>query len=557
MPLWLLCLFAVLPIGGVALLVVGWRIPAKRALPLAYFLTVAIALFVWEVQLPVVFAATAQGVLLATSLLYIVFGALLLLATLTSSGAVASIRRQFLRLTPDRRVQAIIIGWLFGGFIEGASGFGTPAAVAAPLLLALGFPAMAAVTVGLLIQSTPVSFGAVGTPILVGVAGGLDAPAVTAYLEAVSTSPAEYVRQIGVWVAGIHAAIGTFVPLVLCAILTRFFGERRSFREGLEAWPFALFAAFSFTVPSFLCAYLLGPEFPSLLGAATGLIIVITAAGRGWFLPRKPWDFGPRESWPSDWTGKVEPGTDKESGMATGRAWAPYAIVAALLLLSRLPSLGLQQFLAGFEVGFTDLFGTGISQQIQPFYLPGFMFLVTCALTYPLQRMRRRQIVDSWKMAGRQLGGAAVALLFALPLVRVFIESGGRANNSGLESMPLILAEGAATMVGDLWPLCAPWIGALGAFVAGSNTISNLMFSLFQFSTALRIGVPPEIIVAVQAVGGAAGNMVTLHNVVAASATVGLLGKEGQLIRLTFFPMAGYCLLAGVIALVAVGLAGA
>ncbi len=164
-----LCLLALAPILTVAVLWVGFRWPAKRAMPLAYGITLLLALTVWQVKPLVALAASIQGLILAASLLYIVFGALLLLATLTLSGAVSAIRAAFTRVSPDRRVQAIVIGWLFGSFIEGASGFGTPAAVAAPLLLALGFPAMAAVMVGLIIQSTAVSFGAVGTPILVGV----------------------------------------------------------------------------------------------------------------------------------------------------------------------------------------------------------------------------------------------------------------------------------------------------------------------------------------------------------------------------------------------------
>ncbi len=144
----------------------------------------------------------------------------------------------------------------------------------------------------------------------------------------------------------------------------------------------------------------------------------------------------------------------------------------------------------------------------------------------------------------------AVALLFALPLVRVFINSGADFNASGLSSMPLTLAEGASAITGAGWPIAAPWIGALGAFVAGSNTVSNLTFSLFQFSTAEQIGATPETVVATQAVGGAAGNMITIHNVVAASATVGLLGREGDLIRKTIIPTIYYCLAAGAISFV-------
>jgi lactate permease len=515
-------------------------------MPVAYALTLILALAVWKVRISILAAATIQGVILAISLLYIVFGALLLLATLTKSGAVKSIRQVFIRISPDRRVQAIIIGWLFGSFIEGAAGFGTPAAVAAPLLLTLGFPAMAAVTVGLIIQSTCVSFGAVGTPILIGVAGGLDSPTVSSYLSTLQISADQYLHQIAIWVALIHAIVGTLIPLFLCGILTRFFGEERSVMEGLRAWRYALFASFSFTVPYFLFAYFLGPEFPSLLGSAIGMAIVIPMTKKGWFVPRSTWDFGTNgEKEASAIRTEIHESEESGQEMSTWRAWSPYALVAALLLCSRLPALGLKPILANLKWGPTDIFGTGIGQQIAPFYLPGFMFIVACFITYFLQRMNLKQVKESWAIAGRQLGGAAVALLFALPMVRVFIESGIQHNASGLESMPLTLAGGVATVAGGSWPFFAPWIGALGAFVAGSNTISNLMFSLFQFSTAQQVSAHPAVVVAAQAVGGAAGNMITVHNVVAASATVGLLGREGDLIRKTVVPMTYYCLFAG------------
>lgn len=544
--IFLLCLLALAPLVTVGVLLVGLRMPAKRAMPIAYLVTLILAFLVWKVRFPILLAASIQGVLLAVSLLYIVFGALLLLATLMKSGAVASIRQLFMRISPDRRVQAIIIGWLFGSFIEGAAGFGTPAAVAAPLLLALGFPAMAAVTVGLIIQSTPVSFGAVGTPILIGVAGGLDSPTVSSYLAGLNLSFNQYLHQIAIWVAMIHAIVGTVIPLFLCALLTRFFGEEKSVKHGLKAWPYALFASFSFTVPYYLFAYFLGPEFPSLLGSAIGMAVVIPVTRKGWLVPRDSWDFGGKaegleslriDTPPEDASSSVE--------MPSWRAWSPYVLVAALLLVSRLPAAGIKPLLANLEWGPTDILGTGIGQQIAPFYLPGFMFILACLITYFLQRMSLKQIGESWVMAGKQLGGATVALLAALPMVRVFIESGAHQNGSGLESMPLTLAQGVALVAGGSWPFFAPWIGALGAFVAGSNTISNLMFSLFQFSTAQQISASPAVVVAAQAVGGAAGNMITVHNVVAASATVGLVGREGDLIRKTGIPMIYYCLFAG------------
>ena len=522
--------------------------PARRAMALAYAVTVVVAWSMWKVEIPVIVAASLQGLLLAVSLLYIVFGALLLLATLTYSGAVSTIREAFARISPDRRIQAIIVGWLFGSFIEGAAGFGTPAAVCAPLLLALGFPAMAAVMVGLIIQSTAVSFGAAGTPILIGVAGGLDSSAVQNYLAGGGIEFDQYLRAIAVRVAAIHALTGTLVPLFLCCLLTGFFGARKSFREGLAVWKFALFASLSLTIPYYLCAYFLGPEFPSLLGPVIGLSLVIPVSRKGWLAPAAQWDFPPREQWRADWMGLIHPEEAQPSGMNVAKAWLPYGLVAILLLATRLPALGLQQRLSAIQVGPTNILGTGIGQQIQPFYLPGFMFIVVCLVTYGLHGMNAQGIKRSWALAGKQIQGAMVALVFALPMVRLFINSGADFNLSGLDSMPLTLARGAAALAGGTWPFFAPWIGALGAFAAGSNTVSNLMFSLFQFATAQQIQVEPLTVVAAQAVGGAAGNMITVHNVVAASATVGLLGREGALIRLTLIPMTYYCLMAGALA---------
>ena len=551
-----LSLLAFSPILIVGVLLVGLRWPAKRAMPVGFLAVVLIGLLVWDMSPTAIAASTVQGLLIAATLLYIVFGALLLLETLTKSGAMSTIRAGFTSISPDRRVQAIIIGWLFGSFIEGASGFGTPAAVVAPLLLALGFPAMAAVMVGLTIQSTPVSFGAVGTPILVGVNGGLTgAPDVTERLSVLGIELPAYLERIGLQVALIHAAVGTLIPLALACMLCGFFGEKRRFGDGLAVWKFALFAAFAMTIPSVTVAALLGPEFPSLLGGLTGLVIVMFASSRGFLMPKKIWDFPPRERWSPSWMGSLAPATDDltKRKMSIWLAWTPYVVVAVLLVGSRTIAPVKDFLTSGWRVvNVENIFGTTASQGLQYLYLPGFLFILTCLITYGLHRMKPAEIKDSWKVAGSQLAGAAVALLFALPLVRVFINSGPDFNGSDMVSMPLTLAEGAANVAGGGWPAIAPWIGALGAFVAGSNTVSNLTFSLFQFSTGEQIGVSPDTVVATQAVGGAAGNMITVHNIVAASATVGLIGREGDLIRKTILPTIYYCLMAGAISLVAI-----
>src|SRR5690554_7104724 len=174
----LLALLAFAPILLAGILLLGLRWPARTAMPVVFVATAVIAHLAWDVTLNRILASTLQGLVVTVGVLWIIFGAILLLNTLKHSGGITAIRAGFTTISPDRRIQAIIIAWLFGCFIEGASGFGTPAAIAAPLLVAIGFPAMAAVLMGMLVQSTPVSFGAVGTPIIVGVNTGLDHAAI-------------------------------------------------------------------------------------------------------------------------------------------------------------------------------------------------------------------------------------------------------------------------------------------------------------------------------------------------------------------------------------------
>ena len=192
-------------------------------MPLAYLAAVLVSLLYWQVDTWQVVAASLNGLTVTVSLLFIIFGAILLLNTMVESGGLAVIREGFTGITPDRRVQAIIVAWLFGSFIEGSAGFGTPAAVCVPLLVGLGFPAKAAVACGMMIQCTPVSFG-VGTPILVGMKGGLDGvDSVVSYSGWLRLEDwRDLLPMIGHRVAILHAVIGTLVPLLMVAILTRF-----------------------------------------------------------------------------------------------------------------------------------------------------------------------------------------------------------------------------------------------------------------------------------------------------------------------------------------------
>ncbi|MDR1603187.1 MAG: L-lactate permease [Gracilibacteraceae bacterium] len=599
---------ALLPIIVVAVFLVGLKWPASRAMPLSYVTVLIIAFFVWKLPVMEVVGGTVKGLITAITLLYIIFGSILLLNTIMESGGLNQIRNSLTGITKDRRIQVIIVAWLFGSFIEGSSGFGTPAAVSCPLMLGLGFPAFAAVISGMIIQSTPVTFGAVATPVRTGIGGGLsgglsDGTPVHLYSQALTErgliggdvlmtnadgavvqNPIffdQFLGYISHYAAILHFIAGFCLPLLLVAFLTKGFGERKTYSEGFAVWPFAFFGALAFTVPYVLINFFINWELTSMLGAFTGLIIVIFAARAGFLMPKKTWDFVAEETWDASWKGTITlEYKEKPGGMGTLMAWSPYVLVVALILITRLvPQF--KAFLNTNRIGpinvpYTLPSGTvaNVSSTWEILYSPGTIFIVVACITFFLHGMKGDSFGKAWKRSAITMLDASTALIFTVPMVQVFINSGGgfdgsiltliqsahpdfsAAQQANYTAMPYVLAEAAYALGGGIWPFIAPVIGGLGAFVAGSNTVSNMTFSLFQFTTANLIvngtpGLPgtemgivhwPAAIVALQALGGAAGNVICVHNVVAAAAVVGFMGKEGIVIRRTFLVFCYYCI---------------
>ncbi len=546
----ILALIAFLPILISGFLLVGLRIPAKIAMPLIFIFTVLLAYFIWGMSINRILASTLQGLVISAGIIWIIFGAIMLLNTLKYSGGISTIRRGFSDISADRRIQVILIAWLFGCFIEGASGFGTPAAVAAPLMVAVGFPALAAVVFGMMIQSTPVSFGAVGTPMIVGVQGGLDKEMITNELLQKGLEWDFFFRLIVSEVALIHCICGTLMPLLLVIIMTRFFGKNKSWTEGLSILPFAIFAALSFTIPYVITGIFLGPEFPSIIGGLIGLGIVTTLIKLNMLIPKDTWDFPNTSSWPKSWLGSFEISEDflREEKINSFKAWLPYLLLAIILVLTRTFE-PLTILLKSINLKFSDILGEkGISGSFQLLYLPGGILILVSIITFFIHQMKIPQISNATKDSFKTILGAGFVLIFTVPLVRIMINSG--INDNELSSMPIAMASGVSNFMGEIYPFFAPSIGAIGAFLAGSNTVSNLMLSQFQFETANFLGISGILMVAAQSVGAAAGNMIAIHNVVAASATVGLLGREGATLRITIIPTFYYLIFSGVITLI-------
>ncbi|MBT9171932.1 MAG: L-lactate permease [Syntrophomonadaceae bacterium] len=548
MGLFVQAFLAALPLLATIVLIGGFLWPAQKAMPIAWALAALLAAVVWQVDLVRVLASGMQGALIALDILVILFGAVLVLNIMQSSGAMGVINKGLQGVTADRRVQVLIIAYAFGAFIEGAAGFGTPAALAAPLLIGLGFPPLAAAVVALICNSTPVSFGAVGTPIMVGLRAAVDG------LLPAEMPIADFLVYVGHWVALLHFLIGLLVPLIAVMVLTRYYGKSRSVKEGLQAAPFALFSALAFLVPYFITSRI-APELPSVIGGIISLPVIILASRAGFMTPKSPWEFD--EKWESGW-GKppetVEENAGKEAPMSLFLAWLPYVVIGLILVATRM-GVG-QDVLRGVTLSWSGIFGVpGINYTMMPLWLPGTPFVLAAFLAAFMYRMKFERVMTDFSKTFKRVGPAAVALVFAVGVVRIMMNSG--VNLSGYEGMILVMSRFTADVVGGAWPLVAPFIGVAGAFISGSNTVSNILFGGFQYSIASLLGISHVITAALQVVGGALGNMICVHNLVAVAAVAGVLGLEGKMIRINLAPCLILTFLAGLLGLLLIYVIGA
>jgi len=555
-------LLALTPLLIVAVLLVGLLWSATRVMPVAWFAAALIAFVVWGMPLEFVAAASLTGVMAAIEILWIVFGALVLLYTLMRSGAVDRINAGFAKISDDRRVQVILLGFFLATFLEGVAGFGTPAAVVAPLLLALGFPALAAVIAALIGHAIATVFGAVGTPVVVGYETPLGAVE-QQIADGTGLTVAQYSAEAGVYAALFNGILGILMPLIAVGMVVYFFGEERTLKPIRGVLPLAVVAGFAFAIPYVAAAYFIGPELPSLFGAMLGGAVVVGLLKAGYFEPEDEWDFPPRDEWPDHWVGSIEPGgkeaeTDASAeptpSMGLLRAWSPYLVLTVLLILTRIIE-PVEDFLReGPILAISwDVFGTGLEGGIEWAYVPGTWLLISALVAVPLFGMSRDEVTGAWKEAGSKIVSPAIVLFFVIAMVEIMLVSTEDYPGALVDgSMIVVLADGTAATFGAAYPMVAPAVGMIGAFVAGSITVSNITFTAFQFEVGQALGMPTMILVAAQSIGAAIGNIIAIHNVIAALATVGMMGATGRVIRLNLIPLLYYLVGGGILTTLAV-----
>lgn len=531
-------IIALIPIIAALVLMAALNVSASKSLAISLAISVVLAIAIWKMEVTTVVAYAILGVLGAIEVFFIIYGAILFLNMLQACGCIDAINRGFSKATPDRRIQAMIIAWAFGAFIEGTAGYGTPAALAAPLLVALGFPPVAACIVCLIGNSTPVPFAAAGAPITTlvntvapDIENNLD------YLAQFGINGYDQFFDKAVTATTLFLGVGGILcPLIIIGAFIAIYGEKgRKVKDWIEVIPFGLLMGLAFVVPYYLISITLGGEFPSIVGAVCGLVIGVVAASKGFLIPKHVFRFADDP----DYTQIQHETVDTANQMPGWKAWMPYVIVGLFLFISRsIPAV--TAAMKAPTITFNDILGKDYidysfsylwSAGILPFAVLAFFVGLVCKL--PIGRIGK-----IYKDSFIQLIGVFTALLFGVAMVKIMQFS--NYNNSGMEGMLIVVARAMADLTGNAFPAIAPLIGILGAFVSGSCTVSCVMFGSLQFNTAMFIGINPVYTCALSCAGGALGNMVCINNVVAVTATTGATGHEGKIIITNCVPMFVY-----------------
>lgn len=510
------------------LFIVVLRQSVRRSMTISALIVGASAWWAWGMQPIAIWASLWQALHRSLTIGLILYGAITLVKTLQTTGAFSRIKQGFYAISPDMRVQTVLVAFAFVSLIEGASGFGTPAIVAAPLLIILGFTPLAAATLALLGDTVAVTFGAVGTPLLVG-------------LENVPHYSPHLATLVGIQATMFDVIIGTLLPVGLIAVLVFGFGTqtaRTKWHSLLAITPWALTMGLVYSLSAFVAVRLVGPEFTSIAAGALTLAIGMITAKRRIGIPAATWRHNTQES---------QPQLDHQ--LPLWKAWFPYGIVIGLLLLTRTIPAIKHTAHSLLDASWQTIWGVeGISSSWPILYSPGLILLIAAFGAAFIITRSARPLATPLKEALSATVKALLALVPTLILVQLFSNSGH--NTSGLAAMPVFIGHTLAELFHGAWLAVAPLLGALGAFIAGSATVSTLTLGPVQASIADTAGLPLISVLALHMIGAAAGNIIAIHNVVAASTVVGLHGREGQIIRRLIVPTLVYLAIASLIGLV-------
>jgi lactate permease len=513
-------LVAAIPIIVLFVLLAGIRMAAQWASLITLATAFVIALFVYGMPAGTAISATLLGICFGLfPIVWIVINAIFIYNVIVDTGLFNTIRDSLAGISNDRRIQVVLIAFVFGALLEATAGFGTPVAITGSLMAGLGFNPIYAAALALLANTAPVAFGGFGIPIITGASvAGLD------------------VLELSQMVGRQTPLLAVIIPGMLVTVMA-------GFRRMLEVWPVVLVSGLAFAGTQFVVSNLLGPELADLLAA---LVTVVAVVGLLSF-------WRPNDEWHFD----SEPPADERESYDTpplGRtlyAWSPFVIIVALFLIVQIPPVkaavgGIQNAVnfpsaeVSETTGLPAVAWPGLDGQVEqqppvvdkpaPYAAAfttnwlsaaGTIILIADIISLIVLRVGPRQALRIYGESLNQLKWAILTIAAILGLAYLL-------NYSGI-TYTLGLAFAAT---GVLFPFFATFIGWLGVALTGSDTSSNALFANLQKVTAQQIGVSPNLTVGANSSGGVLGKMISPQNLAVGTSATGLQGQEGDLLRL-------------------------
>jgi lactate permease len=464
-------------------------------------IAILVAIFVYSMPVKLSLLSTLHGAIYGFfPICWIIIGAVFLYNITVKSGQFEIIKSFMASITNDRRLQALLIAFSFGAFLEGAAGMGAPVAITAAMLVGMGFNPLYAAGICLIANTAPVAFGSVGVPI--------------AIASQVSGIPEMAISQM---VGRTLPILAIFVPFYLIILMS-------GFKRSLEVLPAMLLSGIVFGVVQLLVSNYLGPMLPSLLAGLASIVCLMVLLK--FWKPKAIWRF-------SDEPQQFTDNTKKYTTAEILRAWSPFIIMTVVIIVwglqpvkDTLNSIGqLKFYVPGLRNAISSSDGTPlIIKPVDINYLSnsGTAMLLAAMLSIPL-------IGISFKEGAKIYFSTIYQLRFTIITITSIVGFAFIANYSGMSiTMAIALAS-----TGFLFPFFSPILGWLGVFMTGSDASSNALFGKLQRASAEAIGIDPVITVSANASGGVVGKMISPQSIAVGAAAIGLVGKESDLFRFT------------------------
>lgn len=507
--------------------------PAVKVAPVAWLLTILVAIFYFGFPAQVTLLAALQGALTGLfPIMYIPFGAIVIYNVLKSSGWMGKLQNAMSSLTSDRRAQALLIGYGFSAFLEGICGFGSPVAIPASILVGLGYNPMMAALVCLVANTGPVPFGSLAIP--------TSTLALTTGLDFMKLS------QMSGRIMPIMAFIMTFATVYVMSGV-----------KGMKGiLPAILLTGVSFSVVQFIVCNTIGSTLATILGSLACITVLAV-----YLYNRKSteaiWVF-PGEAAPA--SGGAKNLNFKELGLA----WLPYILLTLFILAVNLPSTApvVSGKVPGFEwlmIKF-EIYNPGKAYAFSWLQSPGTIMMIAGLIAFRFMGIRFSEFSEQFGVTVKQMMPAFITVAcilsisevmnMALPIVDPKSKAIVWANAAGLaqKSMIATMAQSLVDTVNQqLMPVFSPLIGALGVFITGSNTSANALFGNLQKLTAHGMGLSDILLASGGNVGASAGKMISPQSIVIAATAVGLMGEEGLIMRRTIKFAIPYALFLGLL----------